>query len=75
MSLRNAKALGELHEGLSFSSTGVEDVDILAFERLTWGRIGHLQVLEDAGDRRGWRRVEALFDDGPETGHWGAPFS
>src|SRR5262249_41329991 len=75
MSLRNAKALGELHEGLGFSGTGVEDIDILGLEARICGRIGDLQVPEDSGDGLGGRREVALVDDGGETSHQVAPFS
>ena len=75
MSLRNAKALGELHEGLGFSSTWVEDIDILALELLIRGRIRNLQVPENAGNSLGLGRIKSLLDDRCETGHQIAPFS
>jgi hypothetical protein len=73
--LQNTKALGELHEGLGFSCTGVENVDILGFEPRVRGWIRDPQMPEDAGDRLRWRREITLLDDGRETSHQAAPFS
>ncbi len=67
--LRNTKALGELHEGLGFSGTWVEDVYILGLGLLIRRWVRDLQVPEDTDDRR-WRcRVEALLEDGCDTRH------
>jgi hypothetical protein len=59
-SFENTEALGELHEGLGFPSTGVEDADVVNLE--PWvGYQGPSQVLEDGRDCFWWRGVKPLF--------------
>jgi hypothetical protein len=59
---RNTRALGESHEGLGFTSTGIEDVDVLGLEpRVGWW-IRDLQRPEDLGNGLGGRKEVALLD-------------
>jgi hypothetical protein len=49
MARRNAKALGDRHEGAGFTGTRVEDVDVPTLGMRLGRRIGDLEIPEDAG--------------------------